>query len=1451
MTAGHVGDAPRTSHATGPITAELPVQRSVDGDEQAHLLEALNRTARPRVLRGRVHEVFDAQAARSPERVALICEGRELTYRQLELAANRLAQVLCARGTEPGALVGVCLARREQLVVALLAVLKAGCAYVPLDPGYPAERIRAMATDAELALVITDESSREALAGLTMPALVLEELGDALAASSELAPERPGSDAELMYVIYTSGSTGTPKGVMVEHQNVTNFLDGMRERLELEPPGVWLSATSYSFDISVLEIFGSLCFGFSLVLLGENRWGVASAAEHTLARELTRRRVTHFQCTPSQALLMLADDESRAALAGVREMLIGGEALGLDVAERLLAALGGRLVNMYGPTETTIWSSCAEVERGSRQISLGRPIVNTTFYVLDEAGHPVPPGVIGELYIGGLGVTRGYLRRPELTAERFVPDRFGAAGGRLYRTGDLVRHRDDGSLEFLGRNDFQVKIRGFRIELGEIESALRSHGAREAVVVAKGTPSEPRLVAYAVAQPGVDARTLREALRTQLPDYMVPAQFVLLDALPLTASGKVDRKRLPEPGPQRVVAPPREPSPLPHEAQLSRVSYVEARLGQSRPLAGQRWLLMLDDTGLGDRAVGMLTRLGVEVIAARLGHGPALAREDDHNFVIDADRGLEGPSQLIKELAREGRLPQLILHLWTVTTEERFRSETNRFHHNEERGYFTLIGLAQGLMALAERPDVRIVAVTNGALGVRGEEVRFPAKALLLGPLGTLPREDPRIHCCAIDVEVPLGARRALLLPSMLASAHDSLLELLVPEVAARDPGVYALRGKRLFARRVESLPGSSLVSGAPLAQSGGSYLVAGGFGGIGHAIARELASRGAKRLVLLGRTPLPDRSYWPDWLATHGDDEPVSARIRMVRELEAAGAEVLALSADVTHPESMRSALTQVRRRFGALRGVVHAAGVLDEALLAAQSLDQARDGIAAEVLGARMLAELTARDRLDFFVLIGHAQRLSPRPGVSARAASSHFAEAFVQQLKGPARLFELGFVRDHGMFAALARSLGSHGRVRDPNARALIEQVEQGLPAALLGRTLVDALAGSEARLVIGEVPGEVHFAHSSEGRAQRSFVAPDGETERALADIWAEVLGVEAVGAEDDFFELGGHSLVAVRLTARIKERWDVQVPLAVFIEAPTVRSLARVIQSAPGNAEEQGARGAARLFEWSTVVPLHEQGSLPPLFCVGGKGGNVMNLRHLARLLGSDQPVFGLQARGVDGRLEPHRTLEGMVDEYLSDMRKVRPHGPYLLAGFSGGGAVIVEIARKLTRAGEQVGPLVFLDAWNPKTPERNLEQKLRAHGGLLRELGPRYLAIAARRAVTLRARQLLVSRAPQLAHRLWDLPMAPAVEDAWDEAAQQYDAQPFDGRAVLFRVRADRSAGELDHTDDEHNGWGPVIRGGIEVIDVPGDHNSLLEEPHVRSLAQSLRLSLDRAVRAF
>jgi amino acid adenylation domain-containing protein len=489
-----------------------------------------------------IHAEIERQATRTPKAVAVRTGAAALTYDELDRGANRLAAHLRALGVGPDELVGICLPRGNDMVVAVLATLKAGGAYLPLDPAYPRPRLEQMIVDSRVGVVVTTSALRGDLPLGEARAVCVDGDAEAIAAHGETRIGGAAAPENLAYVIYTSGSTGTPKGVMLEHRNVTNFFAGMDrvlgDRQGNVQPGVWLAVTSLSFDISVLELLWTLARGFQVIVAAED--DKAGAFATTVAAH----GVTHFQCTPSMAGLLVADDGNRAALGRLEAMLVGGEALSADLGRALRGALRGTLVDVYGPTETTIWSTTCTVT--SDEISIGRPLANTSLYVLDARREPVPIGAAGELYIGGAGVARGYLRRPELTAERFVASPFGA--GRLYRTGDLVRYRGDGNVEFLGRLDHQVKIRGHRIELGEIEAALRElAGAREVVVVARPGPAGvPRLIAY-IAGAAPTAADLRRLLRERLPEPMIPSAFVVLERLPLTPNGKIDRKALPEP----------------------------------------------------------------------------------------------------------------------------------------------------------------------------------------------------------------------------------------------------------------------------------------------------------------------------------------------------------------------------------------------------------------------------------------------------------------------------------------------------------------------------------------------------------------------------------------------------------------------------------------------------------------------------------------------------------------------------------------------------------------------------------------------------------------------------------------------------------------------------------------------------------------------------------------
>jgi amino acid adenylation domain-containing protein len=487
-----------------------------------------------------MHEAAERQAERAPDAVAVHGADGILTYRQLDDQANRLAHLLRRRGVARGSFVGIAVERSSRQFVAMQAVLKTGAAYVPLDPAYPADRIAFMVQDAKLACVLTESGLEDRLPGAA-PRLALDRLAPELARESA---DRVASDAgpdDLAYVIYTSGSTGRPKGAMIRHRSVANFATEQAAHFGVGPDDRVLQFASFSFDISVLETMLAFHCGARLVVA--DRESLRPGPE--LARTLAERAVT-VAFLP-QAVLRLADAEH---LRGVRTVIVGGEVCPEESAARW--APDRTFITIYGPTETTVWMTHAVLRGDERPVPIGRPLPNVPCYVLDEAGEPCPLGVPGELYIGGASTARGYLARPDLTADRFVPDPYsGVPGARLYRSGDIVRWARDGQLRFDRRIDDQVKIRGYRVELGEIQARLDAHPSVRASVVIdrEDEPGDVRLAAYVVPEPGyaVDAALLRAELRSALPEFMIPAAFVELESIPRTPNGKLDRASLPRP----------------------------------------------------------------------------------------------------------------------------------------------------------------------------------------------------------------------------------------------------------------------------------------------------------------------------------------------------------------------------------------------------------------------------------------------------------------------------------------------------------------------------------------------------------------------------------------------------------------------------------------------------------------------------------------------------------------------------------------------------------------------------------------------------------------------------------------------------------------------------------------------------------------------------------------
>jgi amino acid adenylation domain-containing protein len=514
------------------------------GEDEQLLLSAWNETALEHD-RGRcLHHLLEQTAARIPEAPAVTAGNITLDYRTLDERANRLAHLLIRRGVAPGSLVAICVDRTVEMAVALAAVLKTGAAYVPLDPAHPADRLGYTLEDAGVACAVTLRRHAPLLTNASMLLVLLDDVDAELSSMPGSSPGVAVRPEDRAYVIYTSGSTGRPKGVEVEHRNVVSFLEAMRRAPGLVAEDRLLAVTTLSFDIAGFELWLPLSVGARVFIA--SRTDVVDGER--LQSLIAEHGITVLQATPALFRLLL-----EAGWRGKRDLklLVGGEALPRDLAATLTERVA-ELWNMYGPTETTIWSTTTRVEPSDAVLTIGKPIQNTRIYVLERSGLPSPIGVPGELCIAGEGVARGYRNRAELTSEKFATITLpNGRTERVYRTGDVARFLADGRIEFLGRRDHQVKIRGYRIELGEVEAVLATHpGVKECVVVAReDTPGDKRLVGYVVlaARALLDTEGVRRTLRVKLPEYMVPNLFVSLAALPLTPNGKIDSKALPAP----------------------------------------------------------------------------------------------------------------------------------------------------------------------------------------------------------------------------------------------------------------------------------------------------------------------------------------------------------------------------------------------------------------------------------------------------------------------------------------------------------------------------------------------------------------------------------------------------------------------------------------------------------------------------------------------------------------------------------------------------------------------------------------------------------------------------------------------------------------------------------------------------------------------------------------
>ncbi|MDI9240387.1 amino acid adenylation domain-containing protein [Lysobacter sp. LF1] len=1442
-------------------------------------LQALQPAATPFDRECRMHESFERQCDRTPDRIALEFDGQSVRYDELEDRANRIAHLLRARGVHRGTLVGLVLDRGVDMLAGLLGVLKAGAGYVPLDPNFPAERLAYMAGDAGLAALLTTTKHAGHFDLRGRPVLALDTLHDELAAlpASRIGRDEGAAQPEsVAYVIYTSGSTGRPKGVQVPHRAVSNFLGSMAKEPGLGADDRLVAVTTLSFDIAVLELLLPLSVGARVVLADR----VTAADGVALKALIANSGATVMQATPaSWRLLLDADWKGDASF----KILCGGEALPQDLAAQLLQRCGS-LWNVYGPTETTVWSTCSRVvapANGAIDIHIGRPTDNTQVWILDPRGELCPLGVPGEIWIGGDGVTLGYLNRPELTSERFVEDPFSTApGALLYRTGDRGRWRAEGVLEHQGRLDFQVKVRGYRIELGEIEALLAAHPqvARAVVVAREDRPGDVRLVAYVVGDgaSALEESALASYLKGSLPDYMIPQHILFLDAIPLLPNGKIDRKSLPAPDltvklSGERVAPRNALERTIAEAMAQVLGVAEVGVDDDFFSLGGHSLLAAQLTSRINK------ELGIALSLRALFDGPTVAK------LARMVQGIDGEAapkrEPIKPLADRTRGPMSVMQerLYLLEQFNPGQITYNTPSAHRLRGPLQLDAFQAAIDAMIQRQSV--LRTTIGL--VDGEPMQIVHDVVDVDitdvvDVSQLPKDEREAEVSRrMDalIQTPFELDRAPLIRSRLFRlGPEEHVWFFMTHHLIWDGWSFDLMYTdmaELYAAQLEGreakLP-ELTVTYADYSAWHHQWLQ-------GPEYAKQLAFwrerlGGAGQGVEALPTDMPRRPGMSGRGVTHRivvANEVTNALHDTARKVDATLYMVLltAYYALISRTSGLRELIlgTPVRGRntaevenlMGYFTSLLPLRMDIDPSMSFAQAVKKVKDVVLdsfahPDIRLEDLVRELSVRSREGGAVLY-HAlfsfqdirQRVCTwgsltheRYPVFQTASTQDLGLWFVEQDTG----LSGGFIYNADIFlddtaallrdryVAVLKALGS-----DPS-RTLeeITRFDDGQPLQF-GRAIEPAPVAE---------PVAVPRADDALG----DELDPLG---MQLLEIWRDLLRKPEIGPDDDFFSLGGHSLQAVQMFHRFNRETGVNLPLATLLTARSVRALAYEYHRAGADADSQD--DTARPDPWAPLVPIRPQGDQLPLFLVHAVGGNVLNYRPLADAMPEGIPVYGLQALGLDGRTAPLDRVEKMAERYVHEIRQVQPHGPYHLAGGSMGGIIAFEMAQQLLAAGETVGMLGLVDT----SAEFGIRYRDEAQRGLSarvqrlhrrmqgQSLGERLATIGGVVNGRLQARQMRqqAQQARESGEALPHNVRYAELEATHMRAYVKYVVQPYAGALVLFRA----SEQPTELRNKPALGWERMVD-DVEVVSIPGDHRAMIESP---ALVTTLSAAILRA----
>ncbi len=1309
------------------------------------------------------HQIFEAQVQHNPAAIAIVSEQGSLTYEELNQQADYLAQTLKQMGVQADSLVGLYVDRSADMVVGILGILKAGGAYVPLDPNYPSDRLHFMMTDTQISILLTQSWLVKSLPASQATILCLDQPLAVNLDHFEIVPPTPD---HLAYVIYTSGSTGTPKGVLLSHRGLCNVVEAQRRVFHLSRSSRILQFSSLSFDASIFEI--ALAFGSGATLYIPPK--PAQLPGIALVQFLEDNAITHALLTPA-VLAVLPPTE----LPALQVLITGGEACSSQVVNRWAA--NRHFFNAYGPTETTIWATVAELGVGDNPLTIGHPICNTQVYILDANLNPVPVGIPGELYIGGAGLARGYLNRPELTAERFISTEYST----LYKTGDRALFRTDGAIEFLGRVDNQIKIRGFRVELGEIEATLQRHPAiQDTAVISSGeTSSEMRLIAYF----SLDRQHFQQT-RLQLQLQQLQHWQTLYDQTYQSTDRIAD-----------------------YPQHFNITGWNSSYTGEPIPLTQmQEWV--------SDRVQQILALKPKRVLEIGCGTGLLLFQIAPH---CQEYWGTDFSAVSLESIQHQ--LDPL--NLSQVKLLQRMATD---FEGIDTAAFDVVI--LNSIVQYFPSQDYLLQVLERALQAVA------PGGILFLGDVRSLPLL-AAFHTWVQFCQVEAGVERTQLRQQIERSQFEE------SELAIEPDFFHALRHKFPQIRQVQIR--------------------------LSRGRSQNEMTQFRYNVLLYVNKSLPQLSssiQQNDWKL-----HPLTVE-EIKKDLIETKPEILIVT-NVTNSRVNAAVRTvnwlrnkEAPKTVGRMREVLQNSS---EMAIDPQDWWELETVLPYDV----EITWSTQTHTGDYNVLL-------IRHGVDAVVDSPTTQQPYLLWNHYTNDPLQSQFVRH------LIPELRQYLRKSLP---------EYMIPFAFVPlETLPLTTNGKIDRRSLP--PLNEDLIHSSSIHSSSTAIAPSTPTELTLINIWKDLLRLKQVNTNDNFFELGGHSLLATQMTSRVRDAFGLELPLKNVFEAPTIAQLAPILEtlrdtlstplipplvrlnrSAYLHKRSTLPNGNSQILpdlhtqkspqnnqviasdQWGTdfrspLVPLTLGRNKQPFFCVHPMFGVVFPYLELAHYLGSDRSFYGIQPLGLDGKSTPLNRIEAIAAYYIQAIQTIQPHGPYFLGGWSFGGLVAFEMAQQLTQAGQEIALLAILDTPAPTNRQPSLYQTLKfLCGTALWSTLPfllDYSAIATNRVRSWKPWlsrwqwSAIVRRIPEESRLqlLDESAIAPLLQIVYanSQAVYRYVPQNYPNRITLFKAT---EASDLTGQDPTL-GWN-ALANDIQLHQVPGNHLSLLKQPHVQVLAQQLR----------